>query len=74
MEEIKCDVAVIGAGIGGLCTAALLAHQGYRVVVVERMSSPGGRCSTRWVKRYRLDVGVQMLLRDPLEDICSDGS
>ncbi len=71
MKEIKCDVVVIGAGIGGLCTAALLAHKGYRVVVVERMSSPGGRCSTRWVKRYRLDVGVQMLLRDPLEDICS---
>ena len=47
-----------------------LADKGYRVVVLERLSNPGGRCSTRIKKGYRLDLGVQMLLRNPLEDIC----
>ncbi len=59
-----------GSGIGGLCTGALLADKGYRVAVVERLSTPGGRCSTRMKKGYRLDLGVQMLLTNPLEDIC----
>jgi len=70
MKEMNCDVVIIGSGIGGLCTGALLADKGYGVVVVERLSTPGGRCSTRMRKGYRLDLGVQMLLRNPLEDIC----
>ena len=70
MKEQTCDVVIIGSGIGGLCTGALLSDKGYRVIVVERLSAPGGRCSTRMKKGYRLDLGVQMLLRNPLEDIC----
>ncbi len=71
MKKQECDVVIIGAGIGGLCTGALLSDRGYRVVIVERLSIPGGRCSTRMRKGYRLDIGVQMLLRNPLEDICN---
>ncbi len=37
---------VVGAGLGGLATAARLAHAGYRVTVLERQAVPGGRrCS-----------------------------
>ena len=36
------DVIVIGSGVGGLSTAALLARHGRRVLVVERHSEPGG--------------------------------
>ncbi len=36
------DYVVIGAGIGGLVTAALLAHQGLRVCLLERHSKAGG--------------------------------
>ena len=64
-------MAILGAGVSGLCTAALLADSGYRVIVAERLRSPGGRCSTKWVKGYRLDTGVQMLYsRGPFADIC----
>ncbi len=70
MIEQSCDVVIIGSGIGGLCTGALLADKGYGVVVVERLSTPGGRCATKMKKGFRLDLGVQMLLRHPLEDIC----
>ena len=36
------DIVVIGSGIGGLSCAALLARYGYRVVVCESHSIPGG--------------------------------
>ncbi|HEV2705547.1 MAG TPA: NAD(P)/FAD-dependent oxidoreductase [Pyrinomonadaceae bacterium] len=39
------DVAVVGAGVGGLTTAALLAARGLRVCVVEREPQAGG-CAT----------------------------
>jgi phytoene dehydrogenase-like protein len=36
------DVAVVGAGLGGLATAARLAKLGHRVTVFEREDAPGG--------------------------------
>ncbi len=36
-------VVVIGAGIGGLVSALLLATRGFDVTVLERAQSPGGK-------------------------------
>ena len=36
-------VIVIGAGVGGLVSAMLLAHQGVRVTLVESATTPGGK-------------------------------
>ena len=36
-------VIVVGAGVGGLVSALLLAHQGVRVTLVEAASAPGGK-------------------------------
>lgn len=44
---MRYDALVIGAGADGLAAAAVLAARGLSVVVVERDSRPGGRCSTR---------------------------
>ncbi|HHH13060.1 MAG TPA: FAD-dependent oxidoreductase, partial [Thiolapillus brandeum] len=38
----RYDVVVIGAGIGGLTAAALLARCGRSVLVIERHDRPGG--------------------------------
>ena len=43
----ECEVIVIGAGIGGLTTAALLAARGVDVCVFERQSQVGG-CVTNF--------------------------
>ena len=36
-------VIVVGAGVGGLVSAMLLAHQGVRVTLVESQAAPGGK-------------------------------
>lgn len=58
MAEQRFDVLVIGSGMGGMCAAALLAHKGYRVLVVERFPRLGGRCSTLLYKGFKLFSGV----------------
>ncbi|MGC2423895.1 MAG: NAD(P)/FAD-dependent oxidoreductase [Nitrospirota bacterium] len=40
------DIAVIGAGIGGLTAGALLAKKGHSVAVFEAGDVPGGYCTT----------------------------
>jgi C-3',4' desaturase CrtD len=59
------DIIVIGAGIGGLTTAALLARDGYRVLVLEGHIEPGGCASSFERKRpsgerYVFDVGATL--------------
>ncbi len=49
---------VIGAGIGGLTAAALLAHRGYRVKVFEQAQIPGGCASTFKRRGFTFDVGA----------------
>lgn len=52
------DYVVVGSGMGGMTTAALLAKLGKRVLVLEQHYVPGG--FTHMFKRpgYRWDVGV----------------
>jgi prolycopene isomerase len=54
------DVIVIGAGIGGLTTASLLAARGRDVLVVEQHYLPGGSAQTFPHQRYRFDVGPKL--------------
>src|SRR5262245_6202858 len=41
--DVTADVCVVGAGIAGLTTAYLLAHEGLSVVVLERGPIGGGQ-------------------------------
>jgi phytoene desaturase len=52
------DVIVVGAGAGGLLTAARLAHRGYRTLVAERLGYVGGRASTRDVDGFKINNGA----------------
>ena len=58
MSTAQFDVVVIGAGAGGLFTAARLAHRGYRTLVVERLDKVGGRASTDDIDGFKVNNGA----------------
>lgn len=57
-SDVRPKVSVIGAGIGGLTAAALLAKRGYRVSVFEQAMVPGGCASTFRRRGFTFDVGA----------------
>jgi phytoene desaturase len=58
----KTTVLIIGAGIGGIATAARLAYNGLRVTVVEKCEKPGGRCGQMTVQGHRFDTGATLFM------------
>jgi C-3',4' desaturase CrtD len=54
-------VIVIGAGVGGLTAAALLAKRGFDVTVLEAHVEPGGCAATFFHRGYRFDVGATLV-------------
>lgn len=62
------DVVVIGAGLGGLSTAALAARNGFKTIVLEQSDLIGGCCSTFDMKGYKFDVGASIVeILQPME-------
>ncbi len=55
-------IIIVGAGPGGLGAAMLLARQGHRVTVVERLPQVGGRTSTIEADGFKFDVGPTFFL------------
>ena len=58
------DVVVIGAGPGGLTTAAYLAAHGRRVMVVDAREVPGGHMSAFTHSGYEFDIGLHFTVAD----------
>ncbi len=54
---MKSDVVIIGAGVSGLSTGALLAKQGKRVLVLEKGNAVGGRAYCYEDKGFTLNYG-----------------
>lgn len=53
-------VAIIGAGIGGLATAGLLAAKGHEVHVFEKNEHVGGKMNIVQRDGYRFDTGPSL--------------
>jgi phytoene desaturase len=54
-------ISIIGAGIGGLSSACLLAAKGHQVQVFEKNDSPGGKMNQVKTESYRFDTGPSLL-------------
>ncbi len=66
---------VIGAGIGGMSAAALLAKKGFSVTVVEKNDQPGGRAIIYRDKGFLFDMGPSWyLMPEVFEDFFSEFS
>lgn len=70
MSSMSSEVVIIGAGIGGLVSAALLAARGHSVTVIEKESWAGGKARSVYVDDARVDGGPTVFtLRDVFDEI-----
>jgi len=60
MSDNNYDVAVIGAGLGGLSAAATLAKSGRRVLLAERHDGPGGNARAFVRGPYTFDPAIHV--------------
>uniref|UniRef100_A0ABS3MPH5 NAD(P)/FAD-dependent oxidoreductase n=1 Tax=Bradyrhizobium quebecense TaxID=2748629 RepID=A0ABS3MPH5_9BRAD len=58
VDAHKVDAVVIGAGAGGLCAAARLAHGGLHTLVVDDKDRLGGRASTEEIDGFKVNIGA----------------
>ena len=55
------DTIIIGSGISGLCSAALLGMEGKKVLVLEKHFKIGGYTHTFKRQNYEWDVGIHYI-------------
>jgi len=58
MHEQHYDVIIIGAGLGGLLSAAQLLQRGKRVAIVERLPHSGGRFTAKTFQSTQISTGA----------------
>ncbi|MBI4977818.1 MAG: phytoene desaturase [Spirochaetes bacterium] len=61
-SRAKKTAIVVGAGLGGIAAAALLAKRGHAVTLFEKNDYAGGRCATVTHRGFRFDVGATLFL------------
>ena len=67
-ESAAKRIVIIGGGISGLASAALLARDGYRVTVIEKNADLGGRAGSWERDGFRFDTGPSWYLMPEVFD------
>jgi phytoene desaturase len=65
---VQKNAIIIGAGFSGLAAASLLAHEGWRVTVLEKNSHGGGRAQVYRENGFVFDMGPSWYLMPPAFD------
>ena len=68
----KYDAIIIGSGIGGSAVGALLAHAGWKILILDKNKWVGGRCTSYYQNGYTLDLGTHNIPlghKGPLETV-----
>lgn len=52
---------IIGSGLGGLSTALRLSSKGYKVTIIEKHSTPGGRLNYLETDGFKFDMGPSFM-------------
>jgi phytoene desaturase len=60
-QNIMPHAVIIGAGLGGLAAAIRLGARGYRVTVLERLPTPGGRARVFKQDGFTFDAGPTII-------------
>jgi len=63
MKPCDFDVVVIGTGMGGATAGALIAREGFRVLLLEKNPRVGGACSFYNRQGAHVDTGAHMFSR-----------
>ncbi len=61
MANLDADVVIIGAGLGGVTTGALLTAKGLKVIVLEQAAQAGGLCARVAREGYTFQAGGNIL-------------
>jgi phytoene desaturase len=61
-NNLQKSAIIIGGGIGGLCTAARLLKEGYKVTIIEKEDKVGGRANRIEKSGYTFDMGPTLLM------------
>ncbi len=72
MKQVKYDIVVIGSGVGGMTSAALLTKAGYKTLVVEKLPFTGGRCATLDYHGYKLNTGLNTVTDECHGALCRE--
>jgi prolycopene isomerase len=59
----RFDAIVIGTGVGGAVTAAMLAHRGEHVLVIEKNRALGGILASYTRRGFKIDMGSHLISR-----------
>ena len=57
----KYDIVIVGAGLGGMVAGALLARDGFRVLMLEKLLTPGGRYTSEDHDGFKIGTGAWAL-------------
>lgn len=60
---VSYDAIIIGGGLGGLGAAAVLATRGKKILLLEKNTFLGGRCSSYKKQGFTIDYGTHIISR-----------